>query len=77
MSQKPTQIFENSVCTIHDCGTEFEVWAKLRAKVVEPSDEKFGLWAWSCYTKERAFVIAEELLTGKRSIEINFKEVED
>lgn len=77
MSQKRRQIFEDSVCTIYDCNGHYEVWAKLRGKVIEPTDEQFGLWAWSCYTKDRAFVIAGQLLSGRRKVEINWVEVEE
>jgi len=77
MSQKRRQIYEDSVCTIHDCDGHFEVWAKLRGKVIEPDDEKFGLWAWSCYTEGRAKEIASELLGGKRVVEIFWKEADE
>jgi hypothetical protein len=76
-SPKSKQIFQDSHCTIHAISRHYEVWAKLHNKVVIPTDEHFGLWAWSAYTKERAELIANELRTGKRTVEISWKEEEN
>jgi len=74
ISAKSKQIFEDSVCTIHSISSHFEVWAKLRGKVTVPNDESFGLWAWNAYTLQRAQLIAHEIKSGKRTVEICWKE---
>jgi hypothetical protein len=73
-SPKSKQIFEDSVCTIHAVSRSYEVWAKLAGKIIVPNDENFGLWCWSAYTIEKAYRIANELRTGKRKVEITWRE---
>jgi hypothetical protein len=77
ISAKTKQIFEDSVCSVYAFNNHFEVWAKLRGKIIIPNDESFGLWAWSAYTRERAEQIAAELRNGKRKVEITWKEAEE
>jgi hypothetical protein len=70
-------IQENDKAVMLQCSTRysrfFEVWIKLpnrnksiRTDYAHPTDEDFGVWAWSAYTKEKALKIFEEISSGKR-----------
>lgn len=51
---------------------EFEVWIRLEhvrtKETLTPSDEDFGVWAWSCYTLKRANEIFDEITSGRRGV---------
>ena len=53
----------------------FEVWIKIignhgkfKGQILNPADEDFGVWAWSCYTLESATKCFNEISEGTRQI---------
>ncbi len=54
---------------------DYEVWMKLIGKygkfkglALVPTDEDFGVWAWSCYNLASARKIYDEITSGVRNI---------
>jgi len=67
----PNMIKENDKAIIVSKGNDYEVWMKLDApsgSLIQPSDEDFGVWAWSAYTLDRAYSIFDSITDGSRKI---------
>lgn len=76
-------IKENDKAIIYQTTSdEFEVWIKLfysvgkkKGELITPTDESFGVSAWSTYSKARAYEIFDEITLGKRGIRPMVEEV--
>lgn len=69
-------ILENDKAMIWELSNnDYEVWMKLtystgkkKDQIIEPSDEDFGVKAWTAYSLEGAKHIYEQITQGKRKI---------